>query len=270
MFWLCQIGVFMTSSPFPGMDPYLEAPAKWSSIHTRLITAISDQLTEQLGARYSVDIEQRVHILTPGEARTYIVPDIFVVQPPPPNTSRVLAGAITQPALVEPIVDVEVRERFIQIVDSSDETVVTTIEILSPFNKQSGSPGRTAFIDKRRTVMSSNVHWIEIDLLRGGERTPEVADKSDYYALLKRGGVWGPFEVWYIDLRDRLPTIAVPLRPPDADTPLDLQAIVEGIYQRGRYFDKIDYAKTPPPPRLLPAELIWMKEKVQEWEIKTN
>lgn len=262
----------MTLSPFPGMDPYLEAPAKWSSIHTRLITAISDQLTEQLGARYIVDIEQRVHILTPGEARTYIVPDIFVVQPPPPSAAlapgeMVLAGAITQPTLVEPVVDTEVRERYIQIVDSGDETVVTTIEILSPFNKQGGSPGRTAFIDKRRTVMSSNVHWIEIDLLRAGERTPEVADKSDYYTLLKRGGVWGPFEVWYIDLRDRLPTIAVPLRAPDADTPLNLQAILDGIYQRGRYFDKIDYAKTLPPPRLLPAELVWVKERIEGWGI---
>jgi hypothetical protein len=230
------------------------------------MTAICDQLTAQLSARYSVDIEQRVYILTPGEARKYIVPDVFVVQPPSTAGTATLAGVITPPTLVDPMIDMEVRERYIQIVDSSDQTVVTTIEILSPFNKQSDSPGRQAFIGKRDTVMSSPVHWIEIDLLRGGERPPEVADKSDYYVLLKRGGVWGPFEVWYTDLRDRLPIIAVPLHASDEDSPLDLQAMLDGIYQRGRYFEKLDYGKTPPPPRLRPADLAWAKERVQRWQ----
>lgn len=231
-----------------------------------MITALSDQLTAQLGSQYSVDIEQRVYILTPGEARKYIVPDIFVVQPSPSTGPTAVTTVITPPTLVDPVVETEVRERYIQIVDSSDDTVVTTIEILSPFNKQSDSPGRRAFVDKRNTVMSSPVHWIEIDLLRNGERPPEVANKSDYYVLLKRGGVWGPFEVWYIDLRDRLPVIAVPLRAPDEDTPLDLQAILEGIYQRGRYFEKLDYTQPAPSPRLLSADLVWAKEQVLAWQ----
>jgi hypothetical protein len=29
-------------SPFPGMNPYLEQPAFWSSFHTRLMVAIAD------------------------------------------------------------------------------------------------------------------------------------------------------------------------------------------------------------------------------------
>ncbi|MEZ4866345.1 MAG: DUF4058 family protein [Caldilineaceae bacterium] len=260
----------MPLSPFPGMDPYLEASAKWSSVHTRLITAISDQLSEQLGSAYSVDIEQRVYILTADEARKYVVPDIFLVQSPLAGTVATGTGAVTPPTLVEPVLDLEVRERYIQIVDSSDDTVVTTIEILSPFNKQGDSPGRRAFVDKRNTVMASSVHWIEIDLLCGGERPPEVVEKSDYYVLLKRGGVWGPLEVWYIDLRDRLPVIAVPLRAPDPDAPLDLQAMLEGIYQRGRYFEKLDYAKTPPAPRLRPADVAWTKERVQLWANATK
>ena len=35
-------------SPFPGMDPYLEAPWRWPDLHHRLITQISDVLTAQL------------------------------------------------------------------------------------------------------------------------------------------------------------------------------------------------------------------------------
>lgn len=73
--------------------------------------------------------------------------------------------------------------------------------------------------------MASGVHWIEVDVLRAGERPPEVVGRSDYYVLLKRGGQAGRFEVWFFDLRDRMPTIAVPLRPPFEDVPLDLQAV---------------------------------------------
>ena len=35
--------------PFPGMDPYLEAPSLWPDVHHRLITALCDQIQPQLG-----------------------------------------------------------------------------------------------------------------------------------------------------------------------------------------------------------------------------
>lgn len=37
-------------SPFPGMDPYLEA--HWRDVHTRLIVYASDQLRSQMRLRY--------------------------------------------------------------------------------------------------------------------------------------------------------------------------------------------------------------------------
>ncbi len=36
------------ASPFPGMNPYLEHPDRWSTVHNRLIVAIADLLTPQL------------------------------------------------------------------------------------------------------------------------------------------------------------------------------------------------------------------------------
>ncbi len=39
-------------SPFPGMDPYLEQPAFWSSFYSRLIVAIADVLAPQLRPHY--------------------------------------------------------------------------------------------------------------------------------------------------------------------------------------------------------------------------
>ena len=41
-------------SPFPGMDPYLEAPELWSKVHSRLIVALADNLSEQLSDAYRV------------------------------------------------------------------------------------------------------------------------------------------------------------------------------------------------------------------------
>jgi Protein of unknown function (DUF4058) len=44
-------------SPFPGMDPYLEAPEFWSEVHNRLIVAIADNLSPKLRPRYRVAVE---------------------------------------------------------------------------------------------------------------------------------------------------------------------------------------------------------------------
>lgn len=173
------------AGPFPGMDPYLEEPSEWPDLHSRLITTISDTLAAAVAPAYIVRIEQRVY-----------------------TTS------------VELVFDLEMHDLYIEIHDAQSSEVVTTIEIISPFNKVPGSIGREQFLRKRRAVMSSPAHWIEIDLLRAGERPPEVTGQSGYYALLNRGGSIGPFEVWYANLRDALPTIAVPLRPPHADVPL--------------------------------------------------
>lgn len=47
------------SSPFPGMDPYLEAPDLWPNVHNSLIVALRDDLATQLRPRYYVAVEER-------------------------------------------------------------------------------------------------------------------------------------------------------------------------------------------------------------------
>ena len=47
-------------SPFPGMDPYLEAPGIWPDLHERLETGIVEE----------------------GEARHRIVPDVAIARKP--------------------------------------------------------------------------------------------------------------------------------------------------------------------------------------------
>ena len=46
-------------SPFPGIDPYLEESSGWPGVHHRLISVLSDVLSEQVAPRYTVSIEER-------------------------------------------------------------------------------------------------------------------------------------------------------------------------------------------------------------------
>ena len=254
-------------SPFPGMDSFLEEPSGWNSIHAWLITAMSEQLAAAVSPNFFVRIEQRVYITTLDDPQKRpSVPDVYLTTGQRPSSQvAAVAGSIAEPTLIEPIYDPEIRDRYIEILDTQNREVVTTIELLSPFNKKAGTPGYEAFIRKRKTVMSSKVHWLEIDLLRAGERPAEVKDRSDYYALLKRGGDPGPFAVWFIDLRDPLPVVGVPLREPFADVPLDLQTAFDQIYERAHYADSMDYQAPTPQPILPPADERWVRDCVDEW-----
>ena len=42
------------STPFPGMDPYLERPGLWGEVHTRLMVAIADALAPRRRPTYFV------------------------------------------------------------------------------------------------------------------------------------------------------------------------------------------------------------------------
>jgi hypothetical protein len=258
------------SSPFPGMDPFLEEPSLWGSVHTRLMNSISDQLAELVSPDFYVDIQQHVTILhLEDQAVRHIIPDVYVAKQRPVPQQQIRAGAvITPPTLLEPLEQLEIHERFLEVRDRRSREVVTIIEVLSPWNKAAGQERWDAFQAKRRTVMASHTHWIEIDFLRAGKRPAEVAEKSDYYALLKRGGALGPYEVWYFDLRDTLPTIAVPLRAPYVDVPLDLRAALADMYRRARYAESIDYTSAIPSPRLRPADVQWAGEHVKNWLAK--
>lgn len=255
------------TSPFPGMDPFLEEPTEWGGVHSRLINSISDYLADIISPNFFVRIEERVYITTPDDPdRRPIVPDVYVVTGRKAEHQAAAPEAVSTPTLIEPLYDPEIRDRYIEIHDTRNREVITTIEVPSPFNKAPDAPGRHAFLRKRQTVMASKVHWLEIDLLRAGERPPEVAGQSDYYALLKRGETPGPFEVWYFDLRDKLPVIAVPLKPPFADVPLNLQTVFDTVYKRAHYADSINYvgAAIPLPP-LRPADKAWVELQIQEW-----
>ncbi len=65
----------------------------------------------------------------------------------------------------------------------------------------------------------------------------DVLDRASacYGVCLFRATRRGEYEVYPIRLRDRLPTIRVPLRPTDAGVVLDLQPLIDQCHERGRF-----------------------------------
>ena len=72
----------LIGSPFPGMDPYLEAPDIWPDFHDRLAGVLSAMLNELLPQRYYARIQKRPELgaVLEGGILRRIVPDVTVLR----------------------------------------------------------------------------------------------------------------------------------------------------------------------------------------------
>jgi hypothetical protein len=84
---------------------------------------------------------------------------------------------------------------------------------------------------------------------------------APYYVFLSRFTRRPITEVWPIALRERLPTVPVPLLPPDPDVPLSLQVALEACFELVGYQNLLDYTQPPPPP-LNEEDLAWVESVV--------
>jgi hypothetical protein len=258
-------------SPFPGMDPYLEA--HWRDLHARLIIYACDAFQAVLPGSLRARVEESVLLETPegiGDHPLFL--DVRVVEytskrnTEAPHTAGV---AVAEPMLVDTDPE-QVTETFLEIIDrESGNRVVTVIEFLNPSNKSPG-PNREQYRRKQREVCSSDANLVEIDLNRYGIHTLafplghiKPRGRTGYMACVRRPTRRDKAEVYPMPLWQRLPVVKVPLRPGDADVPLDLQALVEQCYRNGAYEGTLNYAVDPDPP-LLGAERDWADEHLYE------
>lgn len=261
-------------SPFPGMDPYLESPTRWPGVHHRLISEIQTSLNRLLRPKYYVSVEERVYLsddTDPG--RVVIIPDARIIPhpagaglPPPKSSTATATLDVAQPIEVTTLLDEEVREASLEVLDVASERVVTVIELLSPTNKIVGSRGRLSFIEKRNEVIrSTTTHWVEIDLLRNGDRimARETYPPCEYLAYVSRVSRRPKARIWPIRLRQRLPEVEIPLVEGDADVKLDLQEVLDRGYDNGAYDLAINYELAPVPP-LPPADAEWADELLRK------
>jgi hypothetical protein len=105
---------------------------------------------------------------------------------------------------------------------------------------------------------------VELDLLCGGQRLPlqEPLPPADYYYLVSRGNQRPDCQVYRWTLRQPLPTLPVPLRPPDADLLIDLAAVFATAYERGRFHRRINY-QGPAPTFLQEQDRRWSESLVR-------
>jgi hypothetical protein len=266
-------------SPFPGMDPYLEGPEIFPDFHDSMITYLREALQAHLPAPYFASLGRRVWIEL---SRRSIGPDVEVRRIERPAVIRTEQGvtaavAVSDPRIARPIaVKVahdEFREPFIEIYTRGDDgkRLITSIEVLSPSNKTPGAQGRDLYLRKQNEILRSQVHLVEIDLLRGGEHiaavpleaAQEVCGDFDYHVSVHNFDDFETFFVYPIRLEDRLPLVVIPLLPGDSPVTVDLAAVFDRCYDAGPYHREIRYGEDAVIPALRPDQSIWASAILQ-------
>jgi hypothetical protein len=274
-------------SPFPGMDPYLEAPDIWPDFDDRMAEQMSRDLNRLLPRPYYARLVMRPEIGIVGEEiEGRIVPDVAVVRSVPPKAASGAAGlalADRPRADVSPSVRMRVpseplRHHFVEIRDGSrGHALVTLIETVSPSNKRPG-PDRRAYEAKQQDVLASDTSLVELDLLRAGEplvggpRISEAAGRleprPDYVVGVSRAWQRGAeldYELFPVRLENPLPCISVPLREGEPEVPLDLQYVFDEVYDGGPYArGAVDYGVAPDHP-IRPDLPGWLAECLDRW-----
>ena len=253
-------------SPFPGMDPYIEDDVFWSGFHTTMIVAISASITKALPAGYYADVEQHVWLQDEDfdVREPFGYPDAYVAGHS--NNGGIVAVATGKPVSVSTEVTLakiprKSQQKFVKIVDQPGNRVITVIELLSPSNKHNG-PDREQYIVKRNQYLASGTHFVEIDLLRDGDRMPMGRPRpasADYYAIVVRANLFPKASVWAFTVRDTMPILPIPLKLKDGEITLELRDGLDRAYEDGGYQKRIDY-QSPPTIQLRRPDQAWADE----------
>jgi hypothetical protein len=257
------------ASPFPGMDPYLEQAVFWPEFHSRLIVAIADALAPSLLPKYYVAVETRTYRDSADGELLVGIPDAVVLSTPgssspaKPESFSSRATTTVQPQSVILPMPLEIKERYLEIREASSNAVITVVEVLSPTNKRPGE-GRRLYSTKRQTVLGSASHLVEIDLLRAYEPmamhpvAPEAT--STYRILVSRSECRPQADLYEFTIQESMPEFPLPLQAAGEQVTVDLQPLVNGIYDRSGYGLRIDYQAPVPPPTLTVDDQAWIRE----------
>jgi hypothetical protein len=242
------------------MNPYFEQAAIWQDFHTEFLTTIRRLLIPQVGRSYIVQIEEHVYIHDTLEESRHRLGrgHVSLAHSGTAQPSGAAVGMLEAPVEVELPEEDEDRIRFLEIRDRRNRELVTVIELLSPSNKRAGED-REQYLTKRREILRSAAHLVEIDLLRGFAPMPlRNRPPCDYSVVVSRAERRPMAGFWAIHLRERLPVIPIPLRAEDGDARVDLQDALHSAYDGAGYETHI-YGGTPEP-ALSPDDQSWAEK----------
>lgn len=247
-------------SPFPGMNPYFEQAAYWLDFHTEFLSALRRLLAPRIGPKYIVQLEEHmyIHDLPPEPRRRVGTADLSLARTGSGGIAAAGVGLLEAPAEIR-LPEQEVEEvPYLEVRDRLGRELVTVIELLSPSNKRAGED-REAYLAKRRELLRTPTHLVEIDLLRGWTPMPqEGRPECEYSVMVSRAERRPAADFWPIRLRDRLPIIPIPLRPPDDAVPVDLQEVLHRAYD-GPGYEHFIYNGSPEPP-LSSNDAAWARQ----------
>lgn len=256
-------------SPFPGVDPFIEASGRWIGFHNILIAHCSELLNDRLPENYLAVVDERLELVELSDEwrRRHRRPDVAVVRDANPvaptghSAAGSLATAIEPTPVTLPEYE-EVAESYIEIVSLPDQELVTSIEILSPTNKSRGDGGD--YLAKRAVLLRRGINLVELDLLLGGERLParDALPAGDFYAFVSRRERRPKADVYAWSIRQAIPPIPIPLKSPDEDAMLDLAAAFKTTYDRGRYDRGLRY-DLPLPATIGESDRAWAMLQVR-------
>lgn len=209
-------------SPFPGMNPYLEA--RWSDVHVKLIGFMGEVIQPLLPRELRARGEERLLKESSFEEFDRWLQIIDVSS----GNRVVTAIEILSPWNKAPG---RLNRDYLRKLDDYANAGVSVVEI-----------------DLLRYPPRGRLPVTEGDI---------PPDRRSAYVTCVRLG-WEP-EVWRaypMQLRERLPVIPIPLRETDREIGLDLQPLIDRVYAAGGH-DDIDYTKPTDPP-LSTEDAGWM------------
>lgn len=256
-------------SPFPGMDPFLES--RWGDVHSRLSIYASDVLNRALPSDLVARAEERALVCEDDQVLRALVPDVSLHEK---NYGRDLNGGEQSVAVAESVaIDLdpyEFKQHFLEIREArSGGKVITVIEFVSPFNKRPGD-GLNKYQQKQQECREAGVNLVEIDLTRSGNRALimpienfQTIRTCTYLAAVTRASRPNRIHFHLLPIQKRLGGVPIPLRPHDQEIILDLQALMDQVYQNGRYGSDINYTEALTP-ELSTEDSIWMQSLLDQ------
>jgi hypothetical protein len=225
-------------SPFPGMDPFLEAADLWPAFHHQFVAGLYQLLLPGLVDRYRARVSQRVYV--------------------------------TEVALFTSVVRDQHVEELIEIRQRGDGRLVTMIDAVSPANKMTPE-GRQAYLARRAEAKSGGANLVEVDLVLQGEPLLDYSRDGlpawNYAVTVTRAAQPERYEIYTATLQKRLPRFRLPLASDDRDTVLDLQSAFARCFDQGGFAARIDYHQDPAG-TLTDEDRTWLDELLRQAKVR--
>src|SRR5262249_38804016 len=165
------------------------------------IEAIYRNVVAALPRGYTTDTGIRSYLVLMGakaKDESLPKPDVTVAEPPEDADSVPMQAFIAE----------KFEETFVEIyAEGKERILVTCIEVLSPSNKRQDTEGWREYKRKRQALLLGRANFIEIDLLRGGDKMPMLTPWPDspYTLLVSRAERAPRCRVWLGHFQRRLP-----------------------------------------------------------------